>query len=92
MVNSQFTENESCETTENSGISKCLSSRSNITLGADDTKDTEKDTDEVEDALNEFRNISGKTCFRHIYQIIQQILIHPVLRLPFLTILFLTLV
>ena len=57
MVNSQFTENESCETTENNVILNCLSSRSNITLDADDTKDTEKDTDEVEDPLNEFRNI-----------------------------------
>ena len=64
MVNSQFTENESCETIENNGISNCLSNRSNITLDADDTKDIKNDTDEVEDPLNEFRNISGETCLQ----------------------------
>ena len=63
MVNSQFTENESSET-QNNGISNCLSSRSDIALDADDTKNTEKDIDEVEDPLNEFRNISGETCLQ----------------------------
>ena len=61
MVNRHFTGNET--EIANNSMSNCLSGNRNSALTDDDLQNSE-DTDEIEDPLNEFRNICGETCLQ----------------------------